>query len=1549
MPTPLELVEIGRNALLSLEKNYASRLATWQFERQRLDAALRTGDATQIAVAQSAFDSANFQYTTFRDLLYDSIPGHRQQIQTWLNTFASQEEEYSRLDAVPIVMFPVRLETRFNTTSQHLHVRIFPDVIVSDGAEREITPIEFEARTVFDAGGRTFEAWQDLVTRFGETRAQFIVQWPAIVSGDGPMPNPFRGNSDWTHPVRSWVLPDRWIAVGYPPNGSPVVVRGNAIVQPLAMSLDPHGALTNEEDETKLSDDAGSRWMNDFDHAESVGMAIKMPYSGTAGFDRLVVVGVKGSLTPSASAEFVRNLFEGHAVNDGFSITRQGTPTNNTGNVSADFWKPDPGARKTYDRAVGPLPGDLNSGEHRRDAELLREALGFETYRIDGALDYQIEAGRWMNEALWPATWGYFLEHMCGPHKLGGAPGIGEEFVNDLRELFVSHVRGRGTAPCVRIGSTPYGVLPAVSLSEWDHGESPPLIYSVLVDKLKLMRMVWQNASRNVPRVKKNPTDPKRDLMRILGMVPSANQARLRHAIGDVTAFHTWQLASRTTNALVSLRARLATDRALSLIDEAGGDLRLHHTLEAKDALRVHGNFVVPDGTETWPMPETNDLNRSTIEGSALEWSTASHRVPNYIDLIVEAPIAELWDPDFLPTDAPLLARLLRHSLLNEYVRLAIKRLRDFNGITPNPPPVNPAANATSYLIYEVLRETFFVGPSRLQLFDLPDPGSTDVGVKLSDYVRQETLRGNDEGRPRMRDYMKLLAGCSQAELHRLFTETLDISTHRLDAWITGLAASRLDDLRWGDGFHADEWIGGYGWLENVRPPSAVAATETLSDGRVVEVQADNGGFIHAPSMSHATAAAMMRSAQLTYKNGAASRYDLDLSSRRVRLAKEIADAVRNGQPLGAIIGYRFERALREADLIKYVDDFRGLFPLSRGNSGLSEGPAETVAARNVVDGLVLRTAWRVNGTGFVDALLPGLTSSERGRLISVLNEVSATLDAYGDLYTAESTFQFVRGNLSASAAASDALSGSGRPPDAEFANSPRGGSHITHRVSILFDGSQSLNTTTWPTGTASPRAIAEPAIDNWLGTLAGPSGAPGVKVWITHSPNPNPAVVALNAGDLGMRPVELLDLAGGDAESRQILERRILDTAFPSGQIPTGVEVHFAVPNGVSIDPDSDKTLAEYLDILAAARRVLGRSRALDDSSLTAMDGTEVESSFSQADAEANHAIQFSNILAVRFADLDSALSSGNATSLRSSLRALSPFVASAFPDPRWSQAELIARASVVRDALARKTTETGSVVEEMLQLMGNVENRPKLQEATTQLLAMTFDRGFRRLPRIVLVGGVVGELSTSFNARAGTSPDVLLKQASRTRSALADWRELVLRTQAGGSPAPMFKVGQLPHIDGEPWAGDVGRPAGSRLSLIATGLSGMEVPSFTTSIAGFVIDEWNEIIPNREEQTGVAFNYKKPGSEAPQAILVAVPSPGRSTWNFTTLLSTVNETLDHAKVRGVYADMLNESAQILPAIFLSANVKDDEQELPDDVTTDFSGIVGLEPTVSG
>ena len=141
----------------------------------------------------------------------------------------------------------------------------------------------------------------------------------------------------------------------------------------------------------------------------------------------------------------------------------------------------------------------------------------------------------------------------------------------------------------------------------------------------------------------------------------------------------------------------------------------------------------------------------------------------------------------------------------------------------------------------------------------------------------------------------------------RLFRETLDLHGHRLDAWITSLATRRLDELRSKQG--QGLYVGAFGWVEDLEPagrPMALPSTKPVKP-------ASSAGWVHTPSPAHAATAAILRSGQLSHAGRSTGKLlGVDISSRRVREVDDLFEGIRQGQSLGAMLGYRFERALHD-------------------------------------------------------------------------------------------------------------------------------------------------------------------------------------------------------------------------------------------------------------------------------------------------------------------------------------------------------------------------------------------------------------------------------------------------------------------------------------------------------------------------------------------------------------------------------------------------------------------------------------------------------------
>ena len=200
-----------------------------------------------------------------------------------------------------------------------------------------------------------------------------------------------------------------------------------------------------------------------------------------------------------------------------------------------------------------------------------------------------------------------------------------------------------------------------------------------------------------------------------------------------------------------------------------------------------------------------------------------------------------------------------------------------------------------------------------------------------------------------VRDALKALRETTIEERQILFGEALDLASHRLDAWLTAFVERRRVALRAAKS--SGLTIGAFGWIEN------------LERGRRGQT---NGGYIHAPTLDHAKTAGVLRSAHLSHNTGPdpTGAFAIDLSSARARTALHLVDGMRQGQPLGAVLGYRLERRLHEERLDRFILTLRGLAPLVGGNLSdrhdtVQPDAQETIAANNVLDGVRLLERYR--------------------------------------------------------------------------------------------------------------------------------------------------------------------------------------------------------------------------------------------------------------------------------------------------------------------------------------------------------------------------------------------------------------------------------------------------------------------------------------------------------------------------------------------------------------------------------------------------------------
>jgi len=111
---------------------------------------------------------------------------------------------------------------------------------------------------------------------------------------------------------------------------------------------------------------------------------------------------------------------------------------------------------------------------------------------------------------------------------------------------------------------------------------------------------------------------------------------------------------------------------------------------------------------------------------------------------------------------------------------------------------------------------------------------------------------------------------------------------------------------------------------------------------------------------------------------------------------------------------------------------------------------------------------------------------------------------------------------------------------------------------------------------------------------------------------------------------------------------------------------------------------------------------------------------------------------------------------------------------------------------------------------------------------------------------------------------------------------------------------------------------PDNDKLSLIILMEENLKTEIDKAKCCGLLIDEWIEIIPEREATTGIAFNYDQPDAEPPQSLLLAVPPVETGKWKWDDLVYTILDTMDLYKARMVEPEHIDKSifTQVLPAV---------------------------------
>ena len=265
------------------------------------------------------------------------------------------------------------------------------------------------------------------------------------------------------------------------------------------------------------------RWRVDFDAAVAAGMGLKIPLTAEQardGFDRLLVIGVKPTLSATSAASRLASLLDAHHYTDGLTLPPPGTPTNATQDARPPTTQATTGAADSgYEIERSSSLAAVQPGS---DGDRLARALGIApaTFaHVDGAAGTEFDDAREMDTLLWPGR-GYYLDQLF-------APLMSTATQQDVRRHALDRVRARGPLALLRVGRQPYGVLPATALGGWQNlGE--PAVLAPMVTLLRALAGGWDDLAATVPRAGQGDADA--TLLGLLELNEHARTIRARPA-----------------------------------------------------------------------------------------------------------------------------------------------------------------------------------------------------------------------------------------------------------------------------------------------------------------------------------------------------------------------------------------------------------------------------------------------------------------------------------------------------------------------------------------------------------------------------------------------------------------------------------------------------------------------------------------------------------------------------------------------------------------------------------------------------------------------------------------------------------------------------------------------------------------------------------------------------------------------------------------------------------------------------------------------------------
>lgn len=1191
-----------------------------------------------------------------------------------------------------------------------------------------------------------------------------------------------------------------------------------------------------------------------------------------------------------------------------------------------------------------------------------------------------------LNHLVQKATWFAMGEETIS--RLFG-DNIDNKQICELWGFYHKYVRNRGPLPCIQIGKLPYGILPVKkirkdyfptsSIGKRSHSLTKLFkLWLLIVDKYTLGSYPPENsylnlffnlvsASNNtdtqgIPHLNSQTKDINEELAKILSMGPVSNWLQIRTlALKRMRNLLPRRFENKSVlqvpQSLFSFSPKLVGDllggfpdykrnfdkaiRESTLLRIVFGGLKEEHILHNNSAFAFTNAGVV--NIDSLDIPITLKENWHSNEFSSL----VAHRLRQEKELFYYTGKTDflLFDllersyhrararfnrnikANFNKSDIKGVATLQPYVLKGlgpvEQGEVVMKLKKVYsneigNSVTNNEISIKaPFKGEISAINVE---ENVPLDDDKI-LFRLKDQSNFDDITKKMVSLQAQIILEIERLKVEGKDYI--------AAQKTALLEALDLNSFRLDAWITGLAQEQLEKQR-AEGVQETR-IGAYGWLEDLERDEnnevIYSEKKGLTQSETVNKQIDSGGIIHAPSSAQAITAAMFRQEfsihQADFELG--NPYTLNLTSDRIQKAMQFMDGLRQGQSMEALLGYRFERFLREEGEHALIYKLRRLFPLKVNKMQADEKEAVGIPILTVINALSLKKKYREENS---------FTNDENKVIRSGIDIIDNILDGSADVLLFESGHEMINGNFTRAAAAQDAAKGKQLPPDLSALKTKITGSAQSHHLLLLFER-PGVNPTI-PGN--NPRLFVEPTLEHWLRMLIGDLDKIAVKVHIRKGDTLKTFVVTVASLWLGYQDLLHLTPASLKDDASELAQRILYSIKLPYTKIKEQ-NIEYTFDNTV---PAGKVGLMDVIERLQSLRVFLSNTQSIQMENLrlghTLQDETE-----SQALKDAIEVLK------------------------SKLLKCCNQLINDETPPLILSKYEVERAKSMFyglnQEVREQAGAEAKGLGQECKELLNNLDDRKSYLDSIKKLKDIAkklFGESFQLIIPCIMPNSFKLAMKREQALMVGTHSLVFDNKFTGGEERIRHWLEgraevspqseafsdflMMFEYWGGTNPSNLinsylenwqFSIAQETDVGLMPWVALDEHEMGKirNLPIYQSHSSVLEEKAYPNQaksivayrpnkydfkqelVYGLYIDHFSETVPNKKVNTGVAFEYDAPSNEAPQALLLAVFDQDYSFENDAdgkiedeAVRDIVNDTLDLLKVRMVDVDALQQ-----------------------------------------